>query len=305
MPEVLTYLKALADETRLRLMNVLSRHELSVNELVDILAMGQPRVSRHLKIMTEAGLLAKRRDGVRVYYSVAKAGRGRGFIEAVASFVDEEDVFVADLDRAEAAVAERTLATQRFFDAHAGDWDRLRTEVLGDFELAAAVSARMPDCGVAVDLGCGDGHLLPALLERAEGVIGVDSSAKMLELARRRFIGDGGRVSLRIGRLEHLPLADGEADFAVTTMVLHHLSQPLAGIKEARRALKTGGLLMVVDFDKHTNERMRVKYGDMWLGFSREEIETWLEEAGFRVRDVERFSVNEGLTVQMVMADKE
>ncbi|AAS95087.1 ArsR/SmtB family transcription factor [Nitratidesulfovibrio vulgaris] len=304
MSLALQYFKALSDETRLRLIHVLNRHELSVNELVSILEMGQSRVSRHLKILTGAGLLTSRRDGLWVFYSAAAEGDGRAFLDAVTPFVTTDMVLQADLDMAQKIIEERALKTRQFFNAIAEDWDELNREVLGGFDLAGAVAEAMPQCETAVDLGCGTGSVIERMLQRSQQVIGVDGSPRMLELARRRFVEGAERVSLRIGELDHLPLRDGEADFASINMVLHHLSDPGVALGEIRRVLRLGGQLMVTDFDRHDNERMRSDYGDRWLGFEGVQLEGLLREAGFTVRECRRQGVAKGLALHLMLAEK-
>lgn len=306
MSVALQYFKALSDETRLRLLHILQRYELSVNELVNILGMGQSRVSRHLKILTGAGLLTSRRDGLWVFYAADAEGRGHDFIRAILPFVVTDPSMQADTDMAARIIEERALKTRQFFNAIAEDWDALNNEVLGDFDLAAAVCQALPsDCGLAVDLGCGTGSVLERMLPRTEGVIGVDGSPRMLELARRRFPAKctrEGNVSLRIGELDHLPLRDGEAHFACINLVLHHLSSPAAALREIRRILKPGGLLLVTDFDKHDDEHMRNDYGDRWLGFDAATLRELLQEAGFEVRRIRRQPVEKKLALLLALA---
>lgn len=302
MSLALQYFKALSDETRLRLMHVLHRHELSVNELVTILEMGQSRVSRHLKILTSAGLLTSRRDGLWVFYSASPEGEGRDFLDAMAPFITVDMVLQADLDMAQKMIEERAMKTRQFFNAIAEDWDELNREVLGGFDLAEAVATSMQACGVAVDLGCGTGSVLERMLEHSREVIGVDGSPRMLELARRRFAEGADRVSLRIGELDHLPLRDGEADFACINMVLHHLSDPQAALTEIRRVLRQGGQLFVADFDQHGNERMRTDYGDRWLGFELSHLTHMLESAGFTLQSARKQSVEKSLALHVMVA---
>ena len=219
MSAALRYLKALSDETRLRLALVLQRYELSVNELVTLLAMGQSRVSRHLKILAEAGLIHARRDGLWVFYSAMEGGPGRRFLDSVLPFALEDSSGRADLDMAARIIEERTSRTRQFFNSIAEDWDELNREVLGEFRLPEAVvdilehhraeTSRL--CETCVDLGCGTGEVVELLRHNCREVIGVDGSPRMLELARRRFGEDSAGVSLRIGELDHLPLRDGEA----------------------------------------------------------------------------------------------
>lgn len=318
MSHTLRYLKALADETRLRLALVLQRYELSVNELVTLLGMGQSRVSRHLKILTEAGLLQARRDGLWVFYSAPGSGPGREFLDGVLAFARDEGR--ADLAMAARIIEERALKTRQFFNSIAEDWDELNREVLGDFHLPEVVRQAVPEgCGIAVDLGCGTGEVLDQLREVSREVIGVDGSPRMLELARRRFgraaadttdvayvdgAGDGAGVSLRIGELDHLPLRDGEADFACINLVLHHLSHPAAAIREMARVLRPGGLVLVTDFDRHQEETMRNTYGDRWLGFTREELMSALTAAGLIPVDCRRHEVKMGLALHLMLARK-
>mgnify|MGYP001085196404 CR=1 FL=1 len=309
MSVALQYFKALSDETRLRLLHILQRYELSVNELVSILDMGQSRVSRHLKILTGAGLLTSRRDGLWVFYAAAAEGQNHDFIRAVMPFVASDAIMRADMDMAAQIIEERALKTRQFFNAIAEDWDALNNEVLGDFDLAAAVCEALPPaCGLAVDLGCGTGAVLERMLPGTEGVIGVDGSPRMLELARRRFppecTQEGGNVSLRIGELDHLPLRDGEAHFACINLVLHHLSGPMTALREIRRILRPGGLLLVTDFDKHDNEHMRNDYGDRWLGFDVSVLKDLLQEAGFDVRGIRRQPVEKKLALLMALASR-
>lgn len=302
-PDSLVYFKALADATRIRLLSVLCRHELNVNELVLILEIGQSRISRHLKILSAAGLLNWRREGLWVFYSTAQNGQAKAFIDAIRPFIDNDPAFKADLDMAAGMIEERVHKTRQFFNSIAEDWDKLSREVLGAFDLPSAVTAHMPHCRVAADLGCGTGNVLNAMLEHCDTVIGVDGSPRMLELARRRFVKDQARVSLRIGDLSHLPLADGEAQFASLNMVLHHLPQPGEVLGEIRRVLSPGGLLALTDFNRHEDERMRNEYGDHWLGFERRTLEDFLTRAGFAVRESRLAPVERGLSLHLVIAE--
>lgn len=285
-------------------MAVLLHHELNVNELVTVMDMGQSRISRHLKILSEAGLLASRRDGLRVFYSAREDGPGAEMLQALSPLLADEPAFEDDLVRAARTIDQRTQDTQRFFNSIAAEWDHLRGEVLGGIDLAGEVAGQMAGQQVAVDLGCGTGQMLPALLQKAEQVIGVDSSPKMLEQARQRFASDGRRVSLRIGELEHLPLRDGEADFAMACLALHHLARPQDGLSEAHRVLQAGGRLVVVEFEQHHNEQMRTRYGDHWLGFAPQRLAGWLEQTGFTLQKTKRLPAKQGLAVQIITASK-
>lgn len=299
---LLTSFKALSDETRLRLIQVLGKYELNVNELTTLLGMGQSRVSRHLKILAESGLLTARRDGLWVFYSHAQGTKAADLWQALAAFIDpEEEPFAGDLRLARKILDERDVDTRHLFNNLAEDWDRINREIMGDFDLTAALLELMPDCDTAVDLGCGTGVVMAGLKRKAKRLIGVDGSPRMLELARRRFSGDES-VSLRIGELDHLPLADGEAQFACLNMVLHHLSHPDAALREIHRILAPGAWLVVTDFDKHEMEAMRTEYGDRWLGFSPDEIKTILNRTGFEAEEPLSIPVHRGLRVLLTRA---
>jgi len=308
MSTALQYFKALSDRTRLRLTRVLQRYELSVNELVQLLGMGQSRISRHLKILADAGLLTWRRDGLWVFYRAAEEGAGKAFLAAMTPFLEGDSGTRADVDMAARILEDRVRKTRQFFNAIAEDWDALNREVLGDFDLAGAVCDVVPaNCGVAADLGCGTGAVLERMCRHVRELIGVDGSPRMLELARRRFAagqpGGETHVSLRIGELEHLPLRDGEAHFACINLVLHHLSDPLAALQEIRRILQPGGLLLATDFNKHGHEQMRKDYGDRWLGFDESMLLDMCSKAGFTPRRTTRRPVDKGLCLLLVLAE--
>jgi DNA-binding transcriptional ArsR family regulator len=301
--EIIKYCKALSDETRVRLVNVLLEYELNVGEIVQVMEMGQSRISRHLKILSESGLVDVRRDGLWAFYRVSEEGPGRTFLNGVRELMSGEPELKRDRNRAEKVILERTAATRQFFDDIAPEWDRMTAEVLGELDLGREIQARLPECDCAADIGCGTGDMLEILARSSRSVIGVDNSPKMLELAEERFSGDG-HMSLRIGEMTHLPLRDWEADCTVMSLVLHHLAMPLDAIREAGRVLKIGGRLIIAEFDQHDNELMRSEYGDRRLGIPSESMCGWLEEARFDIRSVKEFTVNMGLVVVLYEAEK-
>lgn len=304
--DILKNIKALADDTRLRLAYILWHYELSVNELVTLLNMGQSRVSRHLKILSDAGLLQARRDGLWVFYKAVEEGENKDFLASLFSYLSKD--LQNDLDVASRIIEERAIKTRQFFNSIADDWDELNKEVLGAFSLPKEVKKSVPaTCKMAVDLGCGTGEVLDKLLEVSENVIGVDGSPKMLDLARRRFNDNMAKLShlsLRIGELDHLPLRDNEADFACINLVLHHLSDPRIALSEIERVLAPHGLLFISDFVQHKEEKMRRNYGDRWLGFSRENLETYLQEFGFNITQYKTQKVKMGLQLHLLIAQK-
>ncbi|MDO5536648.1 MAG: metalloregulator ArsR/SmtB family transcription factor [Desulfovibrionaceae bacterium] len=296
--------KALSDETRLRLLRILIDHKLSVNELVSILEMGQSRISRHLRILTEAGLLTSRRDGLWVFYQANSEGEHNDFLSAITPYLKNIPEAAHDDERTMRLVEEKQAKSRQFFNDIAEDWDILNKEILGDFDLPGRVFEAMPErCHLAVDLGCGTGSVMRQMLGRADGVIGVDISSGMLDACRRTFadVPDAEhRISLRIGEMEHLPLRDQEADFASVNLVLHHLPRPELALPEIRRILSPSGRLFISDFEKHSDEYMRERYGDLWLGFDPMKLAVTLREAGFSRTTIHKQKVNRNLTLILI-----
>lgn len=306
MDSLITWHKALADPTRLRLCLALGDRELAVAELVRLLDASQPKVSRHLKVLADAGVLRCRRDGLWAFYSLDPKHPGRSLLDAQVKLLREDSAFKRDKDLAARILVERVEHTRRFFNRIAPDWSSLCREVLGDFDLAAALESRLPErgnCSAAADLGCGSGELLPLLAGHCERVLGVDNSQAMLEEARRRYGGLPG-LSLRLGDLEHLPMADAEVDACVLSLVLHHLSEPLACLREAQRVLSPGGLLCVAELGKHDDESLRERQGDRFLGFAREELEAWLRQAGLAPVSFETRELARGHSLHIITATK-
>lgn len=302
--ESIVYFKALADETRMRLFNILLHNEMSVNDLVTLMGMGQSRISRHLKILTDSGIIQCRRDGIWAFFSVSKVGREKRFVDAIRFLFDEEPELAQDLKNAETVIDNRKRKSKQFFNRIAHKWDDLKQQIIGDFDLNGAILRHVEKCNFAVDMGCGTGQLLHRLKEVAAIAVGVDSSPQMLEQARRLFSDANGSVELRLGELEHLPVGDSHADFVIISMVLHHIPSPEKAIAEAARILKNKGKLIIADFEKHQDEDMRDKYGDRWLGFSKEEIKTYLNDTGFALALTESFDMNQSLKLNIYKAEK-
>ncbi len=273
-------LRALGDVARMELARVLLDGAFNVSELVEILHGRQSTISRNLKILVDAGLVAGRRDGRLVFYSWrTDAGDAAGTLRRFVA--DHAPPAGADLGRRLQAVWDaRRRRASSFFDAV-------------DASDPAAAWLGSPDCvpflleGVAkgskvADLGTGNGRMLPGLRARASEVIAVDASPVLLEQARRRVAGaDLDGVDLRLGDLEHLPLKDGEVDTVVANMVLHHVPEPARAMHEIRRVLRPGGTVLLGDFLPHDQEWMRERMADQWLGFEPPELTHWLEAAGF------------------------
>lgn len=294
--------KALADPTRLRIYGVLLAHELNVNELISVFGMGQSRISRHLKILTDCGLIQCRKDGLWSFYSADSQKTGTNWADLIQQMGYEQEH--KDLAAATRVFNGRTEDTAKFFNTVAEDWGRLKQDLLNSADLEKTLDQLVPKCGVAVDLGCGTGDLLPLLSHKAKQVIGVDNSPGMLEEARKRHGFDASRVSLRVGELAHLPLRDGEVDCAVMTLVLHHVSEPEKVIAEIAKVIKNGKTFVLIDFSKHQNENMRTRYHDRWLGFTKSEIQTWLQRAGLVIEVETSIPLKNGLEAFALRARK-
>lgn len=302
--ELIKCFKALSDKTRLRLLMVLQQYELNVNEIVLVVDMIQSGVSRHLKILVESGLLSSRRDGSFIYYSAAKNEMINAFIALVDQSPEKEEITGQDLKKAGEMIKIRQDRTLRFFKTVAPQWDRLKKEVLGDFDLNGVIRKNISFHGRISDLGCGTGELIESLSH--EGVhkfIGIDSSPEMLELARLRLSGTD-TAELRLGELEHLPMKNKEIDTAIMNMVLHHISQPELPIAEAYRVLKPGGCFVLSDFEKHDQEKIKEILGGSWLGFEKEKIKRWLTDAGFLLKSMDSYPVRHNLTINVFAAQK-
>jgi ArsR family transcriptional regulator len=280
---MLDILKALADPCRLRLTAVLLSGEFTVQELTRIMGMGQSRISRHLKILTEAGLLNVKRQGTWSYYGI---GEVNSFFASIRSAFEHEMKALPQRSQDLAAVAsvleERRRRSQEFFDRHARQWDDLARTLLPVPEYRQRLLEQVPEGVTVLEIGVGTGGLLTELAVLSSKVIGVDHSPAMLEEARRRLVDRGvSGVELRLGEMTHLPLPDSSVGCVVANMVLHHAADPQAVLAEIRRVLNPGGVLLIVDLARHEREAAREQLADQWLGFEEAELSGWLKAAGF------------------------
>lgn len=308
MDELLQGLRAAAEPTRLRVLALCAHAELTVSELVKILGQSQPRVSRHLKLMVDAGLLERFQEGNWARYRLAGVGTptmrdGRAarhaavarFADAVIDLLPDDDRTLArDLDRLQAIKQERERAAQDYFARNAKRWDRIRALHVDETEVNQALvrvfgadrGAR--SLGRFLDIGTGTGRILELLAPRAEGAVGVDSSSAMLSIARAAI--DRAHLShcqVRQADMYQLPFADALFDSAAVHMVLHYAEEPARVIEEASRVLAPGGRLVVIDFEAHNLAELRAEHQHRWAGFDQDEVRDWMEAAGFEVQPVE------------------
>ena len=312
MEELLTGLRAAGEPTRLRLLAILAKGELTVTELTQILRQSQPRVSRHLKLMCEAGLLDRFREGSWVFYRRAREGQGARLASILTGLIPAGDPTVArDMERLESVRSLRADRAAAFFSANAEQWNRIRSlhvpETKVEETLLQLSSGR--EAGTLVDLGTGTGRILELMGAKAEAGIGIDLSPEMLGFARTHLEQAGiDHCSVRQGDLYDLPLQDETADLVTLHQVLHYLDDPAAAVAEAARVLKPGGRLLIADFAPHELDFLREEQAHRRLGFSEDEVRGWLSQAGLEVRDVRELPPEGGeeakLTVVIYAADK-
>ena len=281
MDALIAGLRALADPTRLRLLALCDGRELAVGELMGIVGQSQPRVSRHLKILTAAGLLERFREGSRVYYRVRGMGPWSGVIAGLFDLLPvDERTLSNDRERLENIRAARNEAAEAFFRDNAADWDRLRALYVNEAEVETRLLKALrprPEHRL-LDLGTGTGRILEILAPRVSDAIGLDRSSEMLKFARAMIDRVGlANASLRQGDLYRLPFEDMAFDRIVIHQVLRYLERPAAALDEAIRVLKPGGRLVVVDFAPHAETRLADTHRHRHLGFSDSEISEWLD----------------------------
>jgi len=284
-PGLTTLLKVLADPTRLRILGLVAQEELSVGELARAVAMLQSRVSNHLKVLRECGMLEERREGASVLVRLA---RGDGVPEdlwaAIESRLAAIDGRANDLRRLGVLLDERRKKSREFFDRVAPEWDLVGSEFKRGLARWRAVGSLVPHGLVVADVGCGTGYMARALVRVAARVICIDHSSAMLEQARARLAepaDQAGRVEFRVGEVDRLPLADGEVDAVFASLVLHHVPDVLAALREMRRALKPGGRLVITDLLPHKEAWMTEAMADLRLGLDATELKSRVEKAGF------------------------
>lgn len=307
MNTLLGALRAAAEPTRLRLLALLADGELTVGEIARILGQSQPRVSRHLKLLSDSGLLERLREGAWVFYRASRDGIGGKVVEMLSGLIPADDgTLVSDRTRRGQIREERARAAAEYFSQNAERWDRLRSLHADDAEVERILLAKAPSCiGDLLDIGTGTGRVLEVLGDRAQRAEGIDQSHEMLTLARARLDRAGlGQCSVRQGDLFQLPYDAPAFDVATLHQVLHYLDEPARAIAEAARVLKEGGRLLIVDFAPHDLENLRDEHAHRRLGFADAEITDWCRAAGLGVSDIVHLP-GRPLTVTVWVATKQ
>jgi ubiquinone/menaquinone biosynthesis C-methylase UbiE len=280
-------LKAAGEETRLRLLALLAEAELTVTELTDILRQSQPRISRHLRLLAESGLVVRFREGSWAFFRLAEHGAKAELARVLAAQLDPNDpVMARDRERLAQVRAARATAAQGYFRAHAAEWDRIRRLHAADAAVEAEIQAVLEDRPFRslLDLGTGTGRMLELLGPELERALGIDLSLDMLALARARLDrAELRQCSVRQGDIYDLALPRDSFDVVIVHQVLHYLDDGARAVREAARVLRPQGRLLVVDFAPHEHEFLREEHAHRRLGFAEETVSQWLEQAGLDV----------------------
>jgi ArsR family transcriptional regulator len=276
-------LKLLADPTRLRLLHLLQREELSVAEIQEILDMAQSRISSQLAQLRKAGLVVDRREGKKSFYSINPdlGIKEKTLIETALEVMDDRPELQQDLENLERSIARRRQVAEQYFNLIAGRLGRnycpgRSWEAIGHFLLHLVPSIRV------ADLGAGEGLLSQLIARRAEHVTCIDNSPRMVEVGSELAAKNGlANLEYRLGDIEEVPLPDQSVDLAILSQALHHARHPQVAVAEAFRILKPGGTILVLDLKEHTFEKARDLYADLWLGFKESTLHSFLKTAGF------------------------
>ncbi len=308
METLLSGLRAAGEHTRLRLLALLSKNELTVSELTWILGQSQPRVSRHLKLLSEAHLVDRIQEGAWAFYRLADGGPATKILNALVALLPGDDPDLnRDYQRLEAVKRDRAEAASAYFGEIAESWDRIRDLYVAESDVEQAMLAAAGDGAIdtLLDLGTGTGRILQVFAERIGRGLGIDASREMLSVARanlakHRF----GHCQVRHGDIYNLSVPTGSMDIVTIHQVLHFLDDPAAAIAQAARALRPRGKLLIVDFAPHTLEMLRSDYAHRRLGFDDAEIGAWCLAAGLEDLRVEHLTVSgasdaENLTVSL------
>jgi ubiquinone/menaquinone biosynthesis C-methylase UbiE/DNA-binding transcriptional ArsR family regulator len=308
LDDVLNGLKATAESTRLRLLALFTRGELTVSEVTQILRQSQPRVSRHLKLMSEAGLIERFKEGSWVFYRLAEGGPGRAIVQKLGELLPWDDATLKrDLERLDAVRKQREENAQEYFAANAGEWDSIRALHIPEDQVEGAVLEFVgpAQVGAYLDLGTGTGRILELVAPRASRAVGIDLNGEMLTLARARIERAAlAHVQVRRGDLFELPYADDSFELITVHQVLHYLEDPSAAVAEAARVLKPGGRLVIADFAPHALEFLRDAHQHRRLGFADKEVAQWCKTAGLSLSATRALppSDQSGLTVMVWLA---
>lgn len=302
MEHLIKALKAAGEPTRLRILAALTQYELTVTELVSLLGQSQPRVSRHLKLLLEAGLVSRFQEGSWVFQRLNESD----LTAQITAMIDLSDpTLKQDSERLGRIKVENARQATDYFAANAGDWDQVRTMVGSDENIETAMRKTIGNrvFDNMVDMGTGTGRIVEIFADRATKITGYDSSQEMLKLARTKFEQAGlSHCQARLGDITALPAPAGSADLITIHQVLHYLDSPFAVIEEAKRLLTPDGIILVVDFAKHQHEFLRTEHAHRRLGFADSEVQFWCDNNELNLKHSQEITHNDsrdGLDVML------
>jgi ubiquinone/menaquinone biosynthesis C-methylase UbiE len=311
MDRLVSMLRAAGDPTRLRLLLLLRQAELTVSELIEIVGQSQPRVSRHLKLLSEAGLVERFKEGSWVFCRAADRGTGAELGAAIAALADPS-LHEADKARLAHVRAARANAAASYFKSNAAEWERIRALHAPEKDVEAAIARHLTAARIEnfLDAGTGTGRMLELIAPNARRAVGIDVSPDMLAIARDRLLrADIHNAQVRLGDTYRLPFPNGTVgagfDVVLFHQVLHYLDDPGTAVAEAARVMEPGGRLLIADFAPHREEFLREEFAHRRLGFSDREVESWLAGAGLANAGSETIAPTgegEKLTVKLWLA---
>lgn len=287
-------LKAAGEPTRLRLLSLLGEGDLTVSDLIEILGQSQPRISRHLKLLSEVGLLERYSEGAWAYFRLSEEGPQAAFIHSLLSHVSENDPqILRDLEKLEDVRARRASEAAEYFAANATSWDEIRKLHADEAKVENSIREMLgvASFGSLLDIGTGTGRMLVLLSDLYNRGTGIDASREMLSIARSKLNEAGlSRVQVRQGDLMDLPPNDQQYDVITMHQVLHFLEDPARAIRQVSRVLAPGGRFLIVDFAPHEMEFLRENHAHLRLGFPTEQVNEWLEDCGLVVRETRKLT---------------
>ena len=291
MEKLLQAMRAVAEPTRLRILNLVAHSELTVSDLVGLLSQSQPRLSRHLKLLVEGSVLERHQEGSWARYRLSGStglsdeNIAADFAGAVLDLLPHDDTVLArDLERLDRLRQKRDAEAAAYFKRNAAQWNQIRAMHVDEDDLLNGLRTVTDGwhLGRYIDIGTGTGKLLEFFGPQTDRAVGIDLSPDMLRVARATVEREGlSHCQVRQGNMYELPCADGEFDTASFHMVLHYADDPTLALSEASRALAPGGRILIVDFAAHNLAELRAQYAHRWPGFTDEQMETWLTASGF------------------------
>ncbi|GIX16445.1 MAG: ArsR family transcriptional regulator [Rhodothalassiaceae bacterium] len=307
MERLLAALKAAGEPTRLRILGLLGHGELTVTELTQILRQSQPRVSRHLRLLTEAGLLDRFREGAWVFYRLQEQGPAADLARTIVDLIPEDDLeHQRDLERLAEVRRQRAQEAAAYFRRHAPHWNRIRSLYVPEERVEARLLKLLDDAPVddLLDIGTGTGRILEIFAPHIKRGLGIDLSQEMLTVARATLAArDFGHCQVRLGDMYDVPVPNDSFDLVVFHQVLHFADDPAAALREAARVARPGGRIVVVDFAPHDKEFLREEHQHRRLGFADAEVDGWGRQCGLRPAAIEHLEGGE-LTVTLWLLEK-